>query len=168
MQSAYIDLHRIISWAGKATWLRLSHLLLLIYFLWYSRGIWQYSAYWTLLDTCSISKIHVSQNREIINLRHLTVCSSILYGRTEILPESLICTEALLNKRQIKHLNYLIQTLMIASVNLCRLLTAMSCFMNKRDDETTHYLKPPQAYIMRTIFVGTVKTKAQQQQTQIQ
>lgn len=58
--------------------------------------------------------------------------------------------------------------MMITSINLYRLLTAMSCFMDKRDDETTHYLKPPQAYIMRTIFVGTVKTKAQQQQTQIQ
>lgn len=43
--------------------------------------------------------------------------------------------------------------MMIASINLCRLLTAMSCFKDKRDDETTHYLKPPQAYIVRTIFV---------------
>lgn len=57
---------------------------------------------------------------------------------------------------------------MVVSVNLGRLMTETSCFMDKRGDETTHYLKPPQAYIATIIFVGTIKRKAQPQQIQIQ
>lgn len=47
-------------------------------------------------------------------------------------------------------------------------MTETSFFMDKRDDETTHYLKPPQAYITAIAFVATIKRKAQPQQTQIQ
>ena len=57
---------------------------------------------------------------------------------------------------------------MIVSVNLCRLMTETSCFVDKRDDETTHYLNPPRAYITTIVFVGTIKREAQPQQTQIQ
>lgn len=57
---------------------------------------------------------------------------------------------------------------MIVSVNLCGLMTETSCFTDKRDDETTHYLKPPQVYITTIVFMGTGKRKAQPQQMQIQ
>jgi len=38
-------------------------------------------------------------------------------------------------------------------------MTETSCFMDQRDNETTHYLKPPQAYITTTVFVGTIRRK---------
>lgn len=56
---------------------------------------------------------------------------------------------------------------MIVSVSSCGLMNETSCFTDKRDDETTHYLKSPQAYIT-IVFVGIIKRKAQPQQTQIQ
>lgn len=48
---------------------------------------------------------------------------------------------------------------MIVSVNLCRLMTETSFFINKRDDETTHYLKPPQAYITANCICGNYQEK---------
>lgn len=56
---------------------------------------------------------------------------------------------------------------MIVSVNSCRLMNETRCFTDKRDDKTTHYLKPPQAYVT-IVFVEIIKRKAQPQQTQIQ
>lgn len=38
---------------------------------------------------------------------------------------------------------------MIASVSLCMMLmTTTSCFTNEREDEATHYVRPPQVYII--------------------